>query len=114
MDPLLNARPVWMDPTAEIHALDGESILVKQESGDKSAKLRVNLADPNGPDAGKCKVAVWNTWTEDFKWGSSGTASGRTGVWEQYLSPEAIKLIGKNPKDQQYGKLLLVIPPAET
>jgi hypothetical protein len=32
-------------------------------------------------------------------------------VWQRYLSPEALKLIGENPESAQFGELLLIIPP---
>lgn len=113
LDALLNERAVWMEPTAAIRALDDKTIVLEQDGGQVSAALSVSEADPNGPDAGKCSVAMRGLpgignldWTEAGK--PAPTEQIRT--WQHYLSPEALKLIRENP-DPQFGDLLLVIPP---
>jgi hypothetical protein len=116
MDTLLNEREVWMKPTPEIQALDKRTIVVEQDGHKTPATLRVRKADPNGPDAGKCSVAVWQTWVEgENEWANAGSKipTGQSRSWQRYLPPQALKLIGKNPDGPQFGELYLVIPPKQ-
>lgn len=115
MAALLNEQPVWMTPTPEIQALHERSLLLEQDDNSKTpGSLRVSSADRAGPDAGKCSILFWQTWIEgDNTWANSSEPmpTGQSRSWQRYLSPEAVKLIEKNPDGPQFGELRLVLPP---
>jgi hypothetical protein len=112
---LLNERAAWMTPTPEIQALHDRSLLVEQDGDNKTPGfLRVSSADPAGADAGKCSVLFWQTWVEgDNTWANASEPipTGQSRSWQRYLSPDAVKLIEKNPDGPQFGELRLVLPP---
>jgi len=103
-----------MTPTPEIQALHDRSLVLEQEGDHKTPGfLRVSLADPTGPEAGKCSVLFWQTWVEGGNtWANANEPipTGQSRSWQRYLSPEAVKRIEKNPDGPQFGELRLVLP----
>jgi hypothetical protein len=111
---LLSEQAVWVEPTPETQALHNRSLLLEQDGDSRTpGYLRVSRADPAGADAGKCSVLFWQTWVEGHnKWANAGEPipTGQSRTWQRYLSPEAVKLIEKNPDGPQF-ELRLVLPP---
>jgi hypothetical protein len=110
----LNEQPVWMKLTPEIQALDDRTILVEEGDSLTTANVSVGTAHPDGPEAGKCSVALHGLpGIGNLEWTNAGesTASEQIQTWQRYLSPEALELIGENPDGAQFGELRIVIPP---
>jgi hypothetical protein len=111
---LLNEKPVWMKPTPEIQALHGQTIVVEHGQSKRPGYLRVGKADPASTDAGKCSVAFWQAWLEgEPAWADTGSAipTAQSRSSHEYLSPDALGLIGDSADGPQVAKLRLVIPP---
>ena len=111
---LLNERPVWMKPTPEIEALHDRTMVVVQGGSKRPGYLRISKADPAGADAGKCSVAFWQTWLEGGnEWADAGSVipTGQSRSCHEYLSPEALRLIGIDADGAQVAELRFVIPP---
>jgi hypothetical protein len=110
----LNEQPVWMKSTSEIEALHDRKIVVEHGASIRPGYLLVSKADPAGPDAGKRSVAFCQAWLDgEPAWADAGqpipTSQSRSS--HEYLSPEALELIGDNVDGPQVGELRLVIPP---
>lgn len=110
---LLNEYALWMTPTPEIHALHYRKMMLQQGTSKRRGYLSVSDADPDGPDAGKCSVAFWQSWVEGGNvWADTGSTipTGQIRSCHQYLSSEALELIEGNPNGLKITALTLVIP----
>jgi len=118
MPTYLSPTLLFITPTPQIRALDDKSIVITVPSGGQTpAKLRVTNADPDGPHAGRCSVAVWQTSVGELEWVDVGSgrppSAGQIHEWERYLTPEALNLIQPNEQEPSYGELLLALPMEE-
>jgi hypothetical protein len=118
MQTYLSLTPVFLTPTREIRALDEKSILITVPSGSATpAKIRVAGADPQGRDASKCSVAVWQASVDHVEWADVGSGqpipAGQSHEWRRFVTVDAVNLIRPNEDDPTYD-LSLELPTEET
>jgi hypothetical protein len=114
MPTYLSTTDVFLASTPEIRARHNKSILITTPSGSKkAAEISVEDADPQGRDADKCSVIVWDVSTDEREW-----VSGRppppteSHGWRRSLTLDAVNLIRPNEENPAYD-LLLRLPTEE-
>ena len=114
MKTYLSTQPVWINPTPDIRALDGKSIVVANEGSRTSAHLRIGDADPAGKDAGMGSIIAWQASMSPMnaEWTDTGSTppTSQAHQWERYLTQDALPLIKQNEEDPEFGELLLEVP----
>jgi hypothetical protein len=102
MNPQLSNQPTWFEPTAKLRALDGKSVRIK-ETSEGDSKLKVQDADPRGPDAGKCSVKAWAAPFDDVNAectdADGATPTSQTHYGEKFLNENAVESLRENPDD---------------
>jgi len=104
MKPELSDNPIWITSTSEILALDGKVARIIDKDGRTRVNLRVTNADPRGPDAGKCSVAVWQSiMTGEPQWSNTGgTPPTQTSHgWRGFLNEAAVDSLVANAEEPE-------------
>ena len=120
MKEYLSTKPIWLDPSEKITALNGKSILIARSDNDITpAQLRVETAAPNSLERGKVSVIVWDVAVPDEPWEpvtmnpTAPQKFSEIGHWSQFLSQDALDLIRpRNDPSLPYAELLLALPAA--
>lgn len=95
MKELISDQPILMDSKPEIEQLDEKQIRVRYSDGDEGDRsIWVQKGGPHGRETGKCAVVLCHPVfkpgsEEELECGEPETVH----FAEEYLSPEAIKLI---------------------
>jgi hypothetical protein len=118
MSRYLLGTPVFLQPTLKIDQMDKKTLCIREGDSFHIATVRVEDADPQGINRGKCAVMVWNSTPDepdDEPWVpvSSGLLPpiSRTHYYERFLSQDAVDLIRPhNDPLLPESELLLVIP----
>ena len=111
--PHLSDRPIWFEPTPQIRALNGKSVLVRNltNNSEKSATLRISDGNPQTVYAGKCSVAVEQATVGNLKWtdagGTTPPPTEQIRVWRAFLNEAAVALLCTNNESPEYGELWL-------
>ena len=120
MPSYFSATPVFFTPTDKIRAWDEKSIVVTRPSGGKTeATLRVEDADPNSRDGGKCSVAAFHvvlSRDDEGEWVEAGfgkaTPPTKARMSKRFLMADALNLIESNEEYPAHD-LLLRLPTEE-
>ena len=109
--PRLSDQPTWFEPTDEIRALDDKSVLIIDRNHQTPAKLRVESADPQSTNAGKCAIKAQQAMIgNSIEWTDAGTTPPpveQINVWEKFLNKAAINSLRENDEGPQFGELML-------
>ena len=101
-------NPVWFDSKNELftHA-DKSLMIIYPDDSQQLVHLRIIIADPNGANAGKYSVMVWQSWPEEVSFTPVSTQIpppvSQIQVWERYLDGYAVSRIKNAKKEDFYG-----------
>ena len=120
MPEYLSESPIWHDATLELLAMDDKPISIFEGDTEMRADIRIEKADPNGREAGKISVMVWQIFgdDDDGAWepvvSASPTRPMKTSEihqWKRYLNRAALDLVRPHSEPLlPSGELALVIP----
>ncbi len=109
----LSDQRTWVECTEGVRQLADKSITVIEQARRRPAKIRIQEADPDGPDAGKCTVVIWHASISPAnpQWTSGEIPPvSQAHNWQVYLTEDGIAAVQRKDEDGGDDDLLLEVP----